>query len=162
MFTFLTIALHSELMVSCFSVVTSELLQCCWNPGHCLWASECEWNFCSCVCDLWFHWIHLQCVDAILHPQEKQIGMYNQQDPSSPATVPVLWSSTRVILLVPFKVKRSGGWLWAEHFSIALKVLLAGCVPPFPSWFIFFKICLLWTIHIYFRNAYTCFCWTVS
>lgn len=61
MFTFLAVALHWELMVSCFSVVTPELLQCCWNPGHCLSPSECEWNFCSCVCDLWFHRTQLEC-----------------------------------------------------------------------------------------------------
>lgn len=52
-----------------------------------------------------------------------------------------LWSSAWVILLVPSKGKLSGGWLWAEHFGIALTVLLAGCFPPFPSWlfFLFFK-----------------------
>ena len=129
MFTFLAVALHWELMVSCFSVVTLEFLQCCWNPGHYLWPSECEWNFCSSVCDLWFHWIQLKCVDAALHRQGMQISMYNQQDPSSPATVPVLRSSAEGILLVPSQGKLSGEWLRAEHFKIALTVLLPGSSP---------------------------------
>ena len=136
MFTFLS--LHWVLVVSCFSVVTPELLQCCWNPGHCTWPRECKCNLCSSVCDHWFHWMQLQCIDAILHPEEMQVSVCNQQDPSSSATVPILWSSAWEVLLVPSKGKLSDGWLWAEHFRIALTVLLSGCFPPFPSWLIVF------------------------
>lgn len=136
LFIFLAVTLHWELTVHCFSVVTPRFLQCCWKPGRCLWPSECKWNSRTSLCDLWFHWVQLQCVDAVLHPQDLQISMYNQQEPSSPATVPVLFSRSNFISSHPGK---TGEWLWAEHFRVALTVLLAVCFPPFPSWLIFFK-----------------------
>lgn len=135
LFVFLAVTLHWEVTVHCFSVVIPRFLQCCWKSGHCLWPSECEWNSRFSLCDLWFHWIQLLCVDAVLYPQDLQISMYNQQDPSSPATVPVLFSRSNFISSLAGK---TGEWLWAEHFRVALTVLLAGCFPPFPSWLIFF------------------------
>lgn len=98
-----------------------------------------EWNFCSSVCDLWFHWNQLQCDDAVLHPQELQISVYNQWDPSSPATVPVSQSSAVVILLVPSQGKLSGEWLRAEHFGLHWQCCCGWLLSSFPFLINFFK-----------------------
>lgn len=133
LFVFLAVTLHWEVTVHCFSLIISRFLQCCWKSGHCLWPGECEWNSHSSLCE--FHWIRLQHVHAVLHPQDLQISMYNQQDPSS-ATVPVLFGRSNFISSL---LGKTGEGLWEEHFRVAMTMLLAGCFPSFPSWLIFCK-----------------------